>query len=286
MRKLLLAATELLLSAFSANKPFAAVVDAAPESLPKCTTAAPGSGVFCRKTPDKYEVKLYELGLCKAHPFGKVGASTNATMNKTSCVKIWDNTSGYTVDVAQLIGGVGASEAALVGTAYAPPEGTYTHPYVIMDTSVAVKGSHLHSDGNTYYSTSTGSTSTVVGNFADHAYRMDNFGDSTKCFSGFIDSPGSTGKIDAFFINNSLTRPDETDKTAIGGVDRCTHASIPKLVGIINLDDPFIITPRTSSIKFTFFITDYGLRVQYNAGAPNWIGLGPFVGKFEAINVD
>ena len=41
MRKLLLAATVLLLSAFSANKPFAAVVDAAPESLPKCTTAAP-----------------------------------------------------------------------------------------------------------------------------------------------------------------------------------------------------------------------------------------------------
>ena len=110
---------------------FSAVSHAAPQNytmtMNLCTngttaTTYSGSAPFCRKTPDKYEVTIYEMGFCTTHPFAD-GAETNAaaTMDKSTCTTIFTNTAGSTIDIAATIG----ATSKLEGTATRPADGTY-----------------------------------------------------------------------------------------------------------------------------------------------------------------
>jgi hypothetical protein len=55
----------------------------------------------------------------------------------------------------------------------------------------------------------------------------------------------------------------------------------------MDLTAPFTVTPNTSTVKFTFDITGYGLRSWAgNTGDVERIESGPFSGNFSVINVD
>ena len=82
----------------------------------------------CRVTPSTFTTKIYEIGLCTAHPYG--AAKTSATFDASTCVVIYTDAAPAAVDLAAAIG----TNTTLPGTASAPPEGTYGFPYIKLGT--------------------------------------------------------------------------------------------------------------------------------------------------------
>ena len=241
-------------------------------TLNACSTGI-AAGASCRATPTKYQVTIYEMGLCSEHPFGTntagVNGSTVSTMDKSTCSPAFTNTAGHTVDIAQFVNG----SVDLVGTSTRPANATYGYPYIILGNTFTVNTAVTSTDGNVYYSNgSGGATTTSPG--TDYADQLTNFFGGS-CYSGYIGASIPIGTIDGFLTNNSLVRRDSTD---FGGGE-CT--GVTRLVGVINLTTPFSITAQTKRLQFNFIVTDYGVELDVNgAGVVTDMGSGPFSGSF------
>ena len=241
-------------------------------TLNACSTGI-AAGASCRATPTKYQVTIYEMGLCSEHPFGTntagVNGSTVSTMDKSTCSPAFTNTAGHTVDIAQFVNG----SVDLVGTSTRPANATYGYPYIILGNTFTVNAAVTSTDSNVYYSNgSGGATTTSPG--TDYADQLTNFFGGS-CYSGYIGASIPIGTIDGFLTNNSLVRRDSTD---FGGGE-CT--GVTRLVGVINLTTPFSITAQTKRLQFNFIVTDYGVELDVNgAGVVTDMGSGPFSGSF------
>ena len=116
---------------------FTALTDVAKaEAPPKCT-AAIGAKVdgkytktaaqignamsFCTDTPDRFEITIYELGLCTAQPI-KTGSPR--TFSRDDCV-VTMTSSGSVADLAN-------STVTLPSMNGRPASNTYTHAYIIL----------------------------------------------------------------------------------------------------------------------------------------------------------
>ena len=267
--------TILTLAVFVLNTSpaFAALNNGSPSgTLNACSTGI-AAGASCRATPTKYQVTIYELGLCSEHPFGTntagVNGSTVSTMDKSTCSPAFTNTAGHTVDIAQFVNG----SVDLVGTSTRPANATYGYPYIILGNTFTVNTAVTSTDSNVYYSNgSGGATTTSPG--TDYADQLTNFFGGS-CYSGYIGASIPIGTIDGFLTNNSLVRRDSTD---FGGGE-CT--GVTRLVGVINLTTPFSITAQTKRLQFNFIVTDYGVELDVNgAGVVTDMGSGPFSGSF------
>lgn len=78
----------------------------------------------------------------------------------------------------------------------------------------------------------------------------------------------------------TLERADDADLTGAdcGGVTR----TVSRLVGVMNLTEPFTIDADTIGFQFNFILTDYGVQF-YDTDTdnlPNEFGSGPFSGRF------
>ena len=118
-----------------------------PVTQPVTMVAARGD---CRVTPSTFSAKIYEIGLCTAHPYG--AAKTSATFDASTCVVIYTDAAPAAVDLAAAIG----TNTTLPGTASAPAEGTYGFPYIKLGTDFTVAGSFTNTPAGgvatTYYS--------------------------------------------------------------------------------------------------------------------------------------
>ncbi len=102
-----------------------------------------------------------------------------------------------------------------------------------------------------------------------------------SCFSGSIDQTGNAGTIDAYLTNNAYARRETTDYSN----PNCT--GVTRLIGVMDLNTPFTVTPNTQQVLFTFNVTNQGLRVQADgSGAVSVIESGPFGGDFSVVNAD
>ena len=241
-------------------------------TLAACDTGI-SNGSSCRATPTKYQVTIYEMGLCSEHPFGTntagASGSTVTTMDKSSCSTAFSNSDGFTYDIAAALNG----STPLVGTNSRPANSTYGYPYVILGTTFRVNTEVTPTDGNTYYSDGSGSATTVSPG-TDYADELTNFGGPT-CYSGYIGATIPIGTIDAFLTDTAFERRDSTDVAS----NECT--GVTRLVGVIKLTTPFTITSDTTQMQFNFIITDYGVELDVNgSGAVTSMGSGPFAGSF------
>ena len=86
----------------------------------------------CSHTPDKYEIVIYEMGLC-------TGASSpigGGALDRTGCTATFTNAAGQTVDLA------GSASITLdAANATAPDPATYTWGYMVMKNTFGLKGS-------------------------------------------------------------------------------------------------------------------------------------------------
>ena len=272
-----------LATVFTVSMFLSADVLAAPRNAPTQTNPVCAAGAanaifnYCTLTPEKYEITVFEMGLCRTHPFDD-GVVTTTTMSQRDCTIFFQNTAGAAVDIVTFLGG----NAALDGTAIRPASGIYTYPYIIMSIQVTVRGNvkgvpGTANDGVTFYSKADGNPTNVAPS-VDFTSNIDNFGNGAlACFSGFIDEVAENGTIDAFLVNDAMVRADEAALLN----EACT--GITKVIGLMQLNTPFVITDKTRAINFMFNITGMGLGIRTDGnGAISRIQSGPFGGKFEA----
>ena len=273
--------TTLILSFSSAT--FAALVNEVEgASVAVCSTTAQmmTANGDCRTTPAKYEVQIFEMGVCTSHPWTNDGTKTDlATMDKSTCSTTFlasDQTNGSTVDIATAIGG----SIDLVGTSTRPANGTYGFPYAIMGEKFTINVAVTGFDGNNYIGKWDGTNATVVtsGTTVDFDDNLRNFG-GPNCSSGFVGAIIPIGTIDAFLTNSSLVRSESADVTS----QLCNK--VGKLVGVINLTTPFKIDQNTLKMQFNFIISNYGVELTDTGsdGYPDELGSGPFSGSFTII---
>jgi hypothetical protein len=247
-----------------------------------CSATAPTmtANGACTFTPTTYKIQTYEMGLCKAHPFGV--ARTGVTFDASSCSKIYEDAAPTQVDIAASLGG---SAVPLAGTSTPAPEGTFTHAYMVMDDTFVVSGSFT-SNGATHVSLASGASGTIGGGdaVAEATNNLTNFGDSPNCDSGFHDAVVTGGTMDAYVTNSTLTRSARAGQ-ASGNPSVCVNSG--RLIGVMKLNTPVVVTPQTISVIFTFDLTNQGVQFFDDAGAdavPDAFGSGPFSGFFTVVN--
>ena len=265
----------LLLFSNTAFAVFDNETEGAAKAVCSTTAAMMTAGADCRTTPDKFEISVFEMGLCTSHPFTNDGTKKDiSTMDKSTCSVTFsatDQTNGSVIDIATAIGG----SMDLVGTSTRPANGTYGFPYIILGEKFTVGISIVGFDGNTYNGDSNGAVASG-GTLADSDDYLRNFG-GPNCSSGFEDAVIAIGTLDAFLTNSSLIRSQRSEVTS----QLCDN--VGRLVGIINLTTPFTITSNTLKMQFNFVVTDYGVELTDSGsdGYPDEYGSAPFSGTFK-----
>lgn len=286
MKKLILAFA-ILGSLGLSNLSMAAITKFDASSVPAtpiCVGGAmPAGQTACRTTPTVYKVKVFEMGMCTAHPYG--ASRDSGTFDASTCTKVFSSATGSEVDVAASIG----AASSLIGETFPPAEGTFKYPYMMMgpeftvDTIVkGVVGSG--NAGRSYGAAADGSSTdiTVGGssvNFRDLLKQFSQSSPPTTCVSGYVNSPIGVGTLDGYLTKDTKARVDSV--TDFNNVTKVCN-NVTRLVGVMELTTPFSITPTTKSVTFQFNITNYGVDVGANgAGAIDGIGSAPFSGYFE-----
>ena len=265
----------LLLFSNTAFAVFDNETEGAAKAVCSTTAAMMTAGADCRTTPDKFEISVFEMGLCTSHPFTNDGTKKDiSTMDKSTCSVTFsatDQTNGSVIDIATAIGG----SMDLVGTSTRPANGTYGFPYIILGEKFTVGISIVGFDGNTYNGDSNGAVASG-GTLADSDDYLRNFG-GPNCSSGFEDAVIAIGTLDAFLTNSSLVR---SERLQVDASNLCNN--VGRLVGIINLTTPFTITSNTLKMQFNFVVTDYGVELTDSGsdGYPDEYGSAPFSGTF------
>ena len=260
------------------------------DPLPLCDTTMAASKVIpatktqCRNTPSAYKIKVFEMGVCTAHPYG--AAKDDANFDTTVCEIGYKNAAPAAIDIGASIGG-GAS--AMSGVSTLPKNGTYTHAYLVFGNEFTVKGQIIAADGTVYSSKAAGSGACLVDKGTagfvpqECTESLGNFS-GANCFSGYVGAPVTGGIIDGFIVNNTLVRGDGTSDVTAGECDLKN-----KLVGVMTLDASFSITPQTYGLNFNFNLTNQGIQ-WIEGGGPtgeaNEFSSAPFSGSFEVLNQD
>ena len=103
----------------------------------------------CQTTPEKFELTMYEMGLCTSHPIS--GSDGSKVWDKSTCVTTMIDSLGVTVDLAP--GSASSKTASLPSAETRPPSGTYTHAFILLSNEFGLRGSYTFSNGTRYYST-------------------------------------------------------------------------------------------------------------------------------------
>lgn len=281
MKKRLYLILIILISVFFSQSSFSAVTNATANGGTACaaTGAMMTDDSDCRATPTEFSIQVYEMGLCSSHPYGD---KTEIDIDLSTCTKTYSDTSPVAVDIAAAIG----TTLLLTGTSTPPAEGTYGYPYIVIDKTLEVSGSFTNTpeggSATTYYSAANNSISTSAADFASSTENLLNFG-GANCESGYIGSAVTGGTMDGFITNTSFSRSETSDVTD----EACDKNG--RLVAVMSLNAPVVVTSDTIAVIFKFILTDFGSTFSDgdDAGvAPDSDGFGsaPFSGYFTVLN--
>lgn len=236
----------------------------------------------CTATATKWETKIYEMGVCSAHPFGS--AKTGASLDAAKCAVFYVETNPSNLDIAQLIG----SSAQLSGISTLPPEGKYSHVYIAFD-AVFTSAGEFTNNGTKYYNI-TGGDAGTSGAAVDHVTTYNNFGAPGSCVSGYVGDQTSGGEEMDIFLTNAQNVRSPT----VGDLDGSNNcAKKDKIIVVVEGATPLVITPRTYSMKFNFKLTGGGVSFNDDDcpvnggggcdGVPEDFGLGAIDAEFVIL---
>ena len=231
-------------------------------------TSANLTNNFCLGSPDKFELTIYEMGLCTQIP---ISGSPKA-FSKENCV-VSMVSSGSIADLA-------GKTVQLPPATNRPPNGTYTHAYMIISNLFGLKGS-ISLGGSVYCSTSPdGGVDSSAGCVAqDHTEEIDDFGDSETNDIGDADFGPATmpeaaggGQVSALLTDNSLTRATKVDE-------------VTRLVAVFetNSGSEVVISESTSGLEVELQVADFGYGIGFNNGVPIYFGSSPFQPRFTTF---
>ena len=218
--------------------------------------------VFCAGTPDRFELNIYEMGLCTSNPI----SGSPKTFGKTNCVETMVKTGGVTADLA-------GTTVDLPSADSRPENNTYSYAYIIIKNTFGLKGSIKISDGSggvhQYCSTSDGLSTSATSSCTpvNHTETLSSFG-------GEIFSPdfgpaemATGGEVSALLSDSSLVRAT-------------TEAGVERLIAVFatNAGSPVVINDSVSGLEVELQVTDggYGIQFDSNTGEVYDFGSMPF----------
>ena len=230
----------------------------------------------CRFTPQTYKASVYEMGLCSVNPMA------GASLDKSTCTTVFtatDQTNGSEHDFS-------LGDAVLAGVSTRPANGTYKFPYIILSNVFTIKAQFTKADNTTFYVHNDGGggscgTADTTSPAQECTSTLNQFAQNNVCDGEYLDAPVSIGTINGYLMQNStLDKRDGAGETASN-----VCSNVDRLVGVINMDTPIVISPATISFKFIFNVTGYGAQMFTNTAPGNnpngGGGSGPFSGFFE-----
>jgi len=231
--------------------------DSSTSSYSKSAAEIASDGTFfCAGTPDRFELSIYEMGLCTSNPI----IGTPKAFSKTNCVVSMETAGGITADLA-------GTTVNLPSAASRPANNTYTYAYIVIKNTFGLKGSLRISDGSggvhQYCSTSDGSSTSAAASCTpvNHTETLTSFADTFSPDFGPAEMP-SGGEVSAILTDSSLVRATE------GGVER--------LIGVFatNAGTPVIINDSVSGLEVELQVTDGGYGIEFNSSTGEVIDFG------------
>ena len=245
----------------------------------------------CQTTPDKFELTMYEMGLCTSDPIS--GSAGSKIWDKSTCVTTMIDSSGVTVDLAP--GSSSSKTAALPSSETRPPSGTYTHAFILLSNVFGLRGSYTFSNGTRYYSTpgidqqdNTPYGLPVAGNAAaqDHTDVVDEVGSDPYPMEmtpvAFPASQGG-GKVSALLFKEC----DHISNQCIGTSPKAASAAEAKRIFAVfetNAGVPVVISDDTTGLEVVLSVKNAGYTLGVSQGAGvTYFGSAPFRPKFTTF---
>ena len=256
---LVLSSTSIALATFLIIPQKARAADCAPSN----TVTTLGANAECAGTPDRFQLTIYEMGICTSHPLS--GNQNAKSVSLTSCVATMSrSTAGVSGDLG------GSSSFNLPGAVTRPPNGTYPYAYIVVGNTFGLKGSYKLQGGDTYYSTSDGGVNTT-GPAVNHDETIDSFDNPFDAEWGTDDSNPQTvsggGAVQALLLSNheNYTRATGGDVTRLFGAFTAPSGA------------EVVITDGTNGLNVELQVTNAGYTIVANgSGEPDEFGPGPF----------
>ena len=290
--------SSIVITSFITNKVNALEVYECPESGSANATEAyirnldstDTSWGSCQATPDKFELTMYEMGLCTSDPIS--GSAGSKIWDKSTCVTTMIDSSGVTVDLAP--GSSSSKTAALPSSETRPPSGTYTHAFVLLSNVFGLKGSYTFSNGTRYYSTpgidqdGTPYGLPDIGNAPaqDHTDVVDTVGPNPYPMEmSPVEFPASQGggKVSALLLKNC----DHISNQCTGTSPKATSAAEAKRIFAVfetNAGVPVVITDNTTGLEIELSVKNAGYTLGVDEGqGVTYFGSAPFRPKFTTF---
>ena len=216
----------------------------------------------CYKTPDRYVVKILEMGLCTTNPL------SGTDFEGSTCSATYTNTDGVEIDVA-------AGAATLSGgTSTRPPSGTYPHAYVKMANTFGLKGSY-QLNSTTYCSKSDATADSTSGCTAE------NFTETLQSFSGSCSDPYDSEDAKA---SETLSEGTMAARLTNSSYVTATACDATHLVGALALTNSVVIEDSTAGLEVKFTVSNSGMTIiptDNNGNVVGQFGGGPFQAVFS-----
>ena len=218
-------------------------------------------GDYCLGSPDRFELVIYEMGLCTQNPI----TGTPKAFSKSNCVVTMSSLGGTTADLA-------GKTVTLPPATGRPANGTYTYAYINILNEFGLKGS-ISLNGTVYCSNSTGGVNSSIGCTAvNHTEELDSFDENFDADFGPETMP-TGGKVSAILTDSSLTRA-------------ANASSVSRLIGVFetNSGSPVIINDRVNGVEVELQVSDGGYGIGFNElGVPQDFGSSPFKPVFTTF---
>lgn len=223
----------------------------------------------CTSTPDTYIIHLYKSGLCN----GIDPSSESLPDINANCFITYDSgVSPLSVTVKD-----GVSSALSSGTITKPPNGTYTHGFVLIRYDIDMQTSKTFSNTITASDTSTGNicwTKTGIagqGNYTSCAMSIGSQGFTTTHVDNLSGSGDCTaGGLPKFHCTYDESPYDLTYAYLVTSSDAKATSSgeVAKLLGFATFTTPVTVSDSSSAEIIQFRVTQ-GVTLDFSGGALN-----------------
>ena len=234
---------------------------------------------FCTHTPDRFEITIYELGLCEEEPFTSSRKVFNRTTGKCT---ITMTSTGSVADIAN-------ATIALPKMNGRPANGEYQYAYIIIKNEFGLRGSLTMDDGSgstpkTFFQYCSDNEGTSTGQAAsctaqNHIEELDDFGDSDEDLEnqelGYRDFFPTSGDYEDMGNNEGVSALLVKDDLSQAGDRLATR----KLIGLFKSapSNKVKITNSTNGLEMQLTVTDIGYGIAFDGnGEPEDFGSMPF----------
>ena len=253
------------------------------------TAGTEGSDGMCYGTPDKYQITIYEMGLCTEAPVQSSSSTVSDTatdgfastdydtIDKTNCTI---TTAGSTT------GDLAGSSSFSLTSGTRPSAGEYTHAYIELGNDFLIKGEYAFKDGSTtttYYSngTASGGESSNVTKTTDSSYTASEFTESLTGFGGGDDCVHVGREQFSGGSSNGWLTAVVTDGST---VQTSCGSSVSRIFGMFKPDTAFSVSDSVTGMEVSITVTNSGMSVIGDgSGEIEQVGSGPFKAQISFI---